>query len=143
MRLPPLAFWLGCSGLIPFLLGPAWHQFAASSVPPWLDGMWFSYAAMIAAFMAGSFWGFSLPVAQGTTGFIGLVVSISLFLLAWAATALTLRHSLITLAVVFALLLIAEIWHERAHDTVEGYFRLRLTLTIGVLTAIAWRLMQL
>lgn len=143
MRLSPLAFCLGCSGLIPFLIGPAWHEFAPGSLPPWLDAMWFRYAAMIASFMAGSFWGFSLPVAEGTAGFIGLVISGVLMLLAWAATALPLAAALLALAVIFLLLLAAEVWRERVLDTVEGYFRLRLTLTFGVLLALGWRFVQL
>jgi hypothetical protein len=34
----------------------------------------------------------------------------------------------------------AEIWRERALDTIPGYFRLRAQLTAGALVALAWRL---
>ena len=40
---------------------------------------------------------------------------------------------------VFLLLLAADFWRERVLDTLGGYFRLRSTLTVGVLIAIAWR----
>jgi hypothetical protein len=141
MRLPPLVFALGYAGLIPFLMGPAWLAFSPHTVPPWLDHLWLLYAAMIASFMAGTFWGMSLLVVEGTEGRIGMVLSSVLFLLAWGVLALPFRWCLFGLAGVFVLLVAAEVWRERTIDPLSGYFTLRATLTIGVLAAIAWRVM--
>ena len=141
MKLPPLVFALGYAGLIPFLVGPAWLSFAPQSAPPWLDHLWLLYAAMIASFMAGTFWGMSLLVAEGPNGMLGMALSALLFMLAWGALALPFRPSLFALAGVFVLLVAAEVWRERTIDPLSGYFTLRATLTIGVLLTIAWRVM--
>jgi len=141
MRLPPLVFVLGYAGLIPFLLGPAWLTFSPQTAPDWLDRLWLLYAAMIASFMAGTFWGMSLLVAEGTEGMIGMGLSAVLFMLAWGTLALPFRQCLFALAGVFVLLVAAEVWRERTIDPLSGYFTLRATLTIGVLATIAWRVM--
>lgn len=139
--LSPLAFWLGLSGLLPFFIGPAWLAFSPGTAPIWLDGLWHHYVALIASFMAGAFWGFALPLSGGSEGLKGLVVAVTLMLLSWAALALPFTASLLLLAVVFLLLLLADFWRERTLDSIEGYFRLRVLLTGGVLAAISWRLL--
>ena len=141
MRLPPMVFVLGYAGLIPFLLGPAWLTFSPQTAPPWLDRVWLLYAGLIAAFMAGTFWGMALLVAEGPNGKIGMAMSGVLMLLAWGSLALSFRGSLYALAAVFVLLVLAEIWRERVLDPLSGYFTLRATLTLGVLATIAWRVM--
>lgn len=140
MRLPPLAYLLGFSGLIPFLAGPAWLCFAPQSAPAWLDRVWLVYAGMIASFMAGTFWGMALVVAEGVEGMVGMAMSGVLMLLAWAAMLLPFRESLYALAIVFLLLVLAEIWRERTVDPLSGYLLLRSLLTLGVFIAFAWRL---
>ena len=44
------------------------------------------------------------------------------------------------IAAVYALQIAAEVWRERALDTIPGYFRLRAQLTAGALVALLWRL---
>lgn len=139
--LSPLAFWLGLSGLLPFLISPLWLTLSPATAPAWLDTAWHHYIAMIASFMAGTFWGFAVPLSRGTAGFLGLLMSVSLMLLSWAALAFSFRHSLMLLGVVFLLLLLADFWRDRALDAIEGYFRLRVSLTAGVLLSISWRLL--
>lgn len=140
MRLPLVVSLGGYAGLIPFLLGPAWLTWSPETVPDWIDAMWLSYCALIATFMAGTLWGFSLPACEGTAGLAGLVISMALMLLAWFATALPFRPQLAVLALTFLLLLVADLWRERVLGTVGGYFALRTTLTVGVLIAMGWRL---
>lgn len=140
MKLPPLIFALGYAGLIPFFVGPAWLAFAPASAPAWLDALWLSYAALIAAFMAGTFWGMAMFAAEGPEGQLGMVMSTVLMLLAWLATALPMKLELLALAGVFLLLALAEVWRERVLDPLSGYFQLRITLTVGVCIAIGWRL---
>ncbi|MES2885498.1 MAG: DUF3429 domain-containing protein [Pseudomonadota bacterium] len=139
--LSPLAFWLGVAGLLPFLAGPLWMTLSPESVPVWLDGVWHQYAGLIAAFMAGSFWGFAMPMSGGTAGMVALLISVALMLLTFVAMVLPLHPSLLVLALVFLLLLLADYWRERTLDSIEGYFRLRLVLTAGVLIIIGWRLL--
>jgi hypothetical protein len=91
--------------------------------------------------MAGTFWGFALPAAQGPQGMVGLLIASALMLLTWAAVSLPLNGSLYALAGVFVLLLLADFWRERVLGEIEGYFALRAGLTVGVLAAIAWRLL--
>jgi hypothetical protein len=140
MKLPRLVSLLGYAGLIPFLAGPAWLWLSPATVPTWLDHAWFVYVGMIAAFMAGTFWGFALPAAEGPAGIMGLTFSIVLMLAAWVAMTLPLVAALIGLILVFLLLLLADFWRERTLGEVEGYFQLRTALTVGACIAIAWRL---
>jgi hypothetical protein len=141
MRLPPLVYVLGFAGLLPFLAGPAWLTWSPDSAPGWLDQLWLIYAAMIASFMSGSFWGMALLVAEGPSGKLGMAISGVLMMLAWGAMALPFAPSLYALAAVFVLLVLAEIWRERVLDPLSGYFILRATLTAGVLLTIGWRLL--
>jgi hypothetical protein len=140
MNLPKLVSLMGFMGLIPFFAGPLWLTWMPGSAPSWLDHLWLTYIAMIASFMAGTFWGFALPASQGPDGLIGLGISMVLMVLAWVSTALPFEAALGGLALVFLLLLLADFWRERVLDTIGGYFLLRTTLTVGVLLAIGWRL---
>lgn len=139
MRLPAIVVVLGYAGLIPFLLGPAWLTFAPDSAPAWLDRAWAGYVTLLAAFLAGTFWGFALPAAQGPNGILGMFIASALMLLTWVAMLLDPALQLVMLVVVFLLQLLADFWRERTLDTLPGYFRLRATLTIGALVAIGWR----
>ncbi len=140
MKLPPLVYALGYAGLIPFLCGPLWLTLSPATAPVWLDRMWLAWAAMIASFMAGTLWGMAIITAGGPNGLIGMAISTVLMSLAWATLALPFPHALIALAVVFVLLVFAEVWRERVLDPLGGYMTLRVTLTAGVLACIGWRL---
>jgi hypothetical protein len=139
MRLPPLVIALGFAGLLPFLAAPLWLTLAADSAPPWLDRAWLAYVVLVAAFLAGSFWGFALPAVQGPAGLAGVLIGSGLMLLTWVAMLMPFDGELLGLSVVFMLLLLADFWRERTLDTIGGYFMMRTTLTVGVLVAIAWR----
>lgn len=139
MRLPLVVTCFGYAGLLPFLLAPAWLTFSPGSVPDGLDVVWLSWCALVAAFMSGTMWGFALPACEGNEGKAGLLMAMAPMLLVWLATALPLRPALAVLATTYLLLLAADFWRERVLGTVGGYFPLRVTLTVGVLFAIAWR----
>lgn len=138
-RLPLLVYLLGYAGLLPFIAGPAWLMAMPETAPVWLDRVWLSYAAMIASFMAGTLWGLALPTAEGPDGLLGMALSTMLMLLAWGAAALPFVWALPALGLVFALLVVAEIWRERVLDPLSGYFGLRVSLTTGVLVCLSWR----
>jgi len=139
MKLPPLIVALGYAGLIPFLADPLWLTLSPQTAPLWLDHAWVIYAAMIASFMAGTFWGMGLQVADAPAGQLGMVLAITQMLLAWGTLALPAGGTLPALAGVFLLLLATEWWRERVFDPLGGYLRLRLGLTLGVLVALGWR----
>jgi hypothetical protein len=139
MKLPPLVTLLGYAGLLPFIVEPLWLTISPQSAPVWLDHVWLKYAGLMAAFMAGTFWGLALIVIENPAGLFGLLLSAALMLLAWFAVLLPFRPALLALAVVFALLGAAEIWRERTLDPVGSYFRLRMVLTGGVLICLVWR----
>ncbi|MGH8446064.1 MAG: DUF3429 domain-containing protein [Solimonas sp.] len=139
MNLPRSLFLLGYAGLVPFIAGPLWLTLAPGSAPPWLDQAWLLYAALLAAFMAGTFWGLALVVAENPAGLFGMLLSAVLMLLAWGAALLPFFTALLALAIVFLLLALAELWRERVLDPMSSYFRLRIALTVGVLACIAWR----
>ncbi len=140
MKLPPLVYVIGYAGLIPFLCGPLWLSFSPQTAPANLDALWLGFAAVIAGFMAGTLWGMAIFTAEGPDGRLGMAMSTVLMLLAWGAMVLPFKLALIALAVVFVLLVLAEIWRERVLDPLSGYFTLRVSLTTGVLVCIAWRL---
>jgi hypothetical protein len=138
MRLPLIVNLLGYTGLIPFLLAPAWVQFSPDTVPDWLVNAWANYVALLAAFLAGTFWGFALPAIQGPAGLLGAFIASVLLLLAWGAIMLPHPLSLYALGAVYGMLLLADFWRERTLDTLPGYFRLRTVLTVGAIAAIGW-----
>lgn len=140
MRLPLMVTVMGYVGLIPFVVGPLWLTVAPASAPAWLDAAWLHYVTLIAAFLAGTFWGFALPAIEGPAGIAGLLIASFFLLVIWLAMSLP-SLTLLLLSVVFLLLLLADFWRERTLDTIPGYFRLRASLTVGAIATIAWRLM--
>jgi len=140
MRLPLIVTLMGYVGLVPFIVGPLWLTVAPADAPAWLDRAWLHYVTLIAAFLAGTFWGFALPAIEGPAGIVGMLVASFFLLVIWLAMSLP-SVTLLLLGAVFLLLLLADYWRERTLDTIPGYFRLRATLTVGAIAAIAWRLL--
>ena len=134
-----LAYRLGFLGLIPFMAGPLWLTVAPGSVPQSLDYLWLNYAALIASFMAGTFWGMALLSAPGSARNAALLLSNMLMLSTWFALQLAFIPSMIGIAAVFAALLIAEVWRERALVKLPDYFRLRVLLSTGAIACLGWR----
>ena len=62
----------------------------------------------------------------------------ALLLLTWVTMVMTSVWQLYLLALVFLLQLLADYWRERTLDTIPGYFKLRVTLTVGALLSIGW-----
>ena len=138
MRLPRIVILLGYAGLVPFVLGPLWLTVAPATAPEWLSAAWAGYVTLLAAFLAGTFWGFALPAIEGPNGLIGMFIASALLVLTWVTMIVTSVWQLYGLALVFLLLLLADYWRERTLDTVPGYFKLRTTLTVGAVASIAW-----
>jgi hypothetical protein len=138
MRLPLIVILLGYAGLIPFVIGPAWLAFSPGTAPEWLSAGWAGYVTLLAAFLAGTFWGFALPAIEGPNGMLGVFIASALLVLTWVTMVVTSVWQLYLLALVFLLQLLADYWRERTLDTIPGYFKLRTTLTVGAIASIAW-----
>ena len=138
MRLPLIVVLLGYAGLVPFVLGPAWLALSPGTAPEWLSAAWAGYVTLLAAFLAGTFWGFALPAIEGPNGMLGVFIASLLLMLTWVTMVVTSVWQLYLLALVFLLQLLADYWRERTLDTIPGYFKLRATLTVGAIASIAW-----
>ena len=140
MRLPLIVMLLGYAGLVPFVLGPLWLSVAPDSAPAWLERAWVNYVTLLAAFLAGTFWGFALPAIEGPAGILGVFMASALLLITFVTMIVAPGYQIYLLALVFLLQLLADFWRERTLGTIPGYFRLRVTLTTGAIATIAWRL---
>src|SRR3546814_20250514 len=108
MRLPSLLYVLGYAGLLPFIAGPLWLSVSPTTAPLWLDQAWLLSAALIAAFMAGSFRGLALIVIEDPAGPLGLLMSAAFMLLGWFSILVPFALSPASLTAVFLLLARAE-----------------------------------
>ena len=99
------------------------------------------YSLTIAAFMAGTLWGYVIPGARGRQGVALMVVS-NLLALAVAAAALlpTPRATLGVDLAAFVLLLAADFWAARRGWIAPAYLGLRLRVTgiVAASLAVAW-----
>ena len=143
MSKPAFAALLGYAGLIPFVAGTA----ALFSPDPAISGpALYSltvYAAVILAFMGAVHWG--LAMQHGAErGHWQLGLSVVPALVAWASLSLQApRGSLITLAIAFAVLLVADLWAISKELVPSWYSRLRIPLTVVVVATLgvaAWRI---
>ena len=140
MRLPLWIMLLGFAGLVPFAAGPLLITLVPDRAPAQLDHLWLMYAALIASFMSGTFWGFALPAVQGDEGMTGIIIASLLLVATWVSMTLPFTLALYGLSGVFVLLLVADVWRDRTLDSIDGYFKLRTMLTVGTLACFAWRL---
>lgn len=143
MQKKQLAAVLGYAGLIPFVAGTA----ALFSSDPAVSGpALYSltvYAAVILSFMGAVHWGLAMQ-HKTDTGLWQLGLSVLPALVAWASLSLQApRGSLITLAIAFAVLLVADLWALAKHLVPSWYRGLRIPLTIVVIVSLgvaAWHL---
>ena len=143
MQRKQLAAALGYAGLIPFVAGTA----ALFSSDPAVNGpALYSltvYAAVILSFMGAVHWGLAM-LHNPDTGHWQLGLSVLPALVAWASLSLQApRGSLITLAIAFAVLLVADLWALAKHLVPSWYRGLRIPLTIVVIVSLgvaAWHL---
>lgn len=118
---------LGWGGVIPFVAMPV---IAWSGGPDWIETLLLAYAAVIAAFMAGSLWARHVLVEAPTARM--LIASNALALAAWPAVLMPLALGAGWLALVFAVhLFLDQPW--RSHGLPGWYRRLRLGLSSSVL----------
>lgn len=118
---------LGWGGIGPFLAFPV---IAYTDGPLWLENVLLAYAAVIAAFMAGTLWARHVLIEQPSIRM--LIASNALALAAWPAVLMPLAFGTGWLTLVFSVhLLLDEPW--RSHGLPGWYRRLRLGLSSCVI----------
>ena len=132
MSKPPIprpALLLGAAGLLPSLAmpvllaaGDAAAAFALKAGP--------AYGALIASFIGGAWWGLAANRAGDAALTRWLVLSVLPMLAAWVALLLPPQAGLLMLAVIFALLPLADRAAQAGALAPEWWWRLRLPLSL-------------
>lgn len=127
--IPRPALLLGAAGLLPSLAMPAMlaagdgaAAFALQAGP--------AYGALIASFIGGAWWGLAANRAGDAALTRWLVLSVLPMLAAWVALLLPPHAGLLLLAVIFALLPLADRAAQAAALAPEWWWRLRLPLSL-------------
>lgn len=127
--IPRPALLLGAAGLLPSLamppllaMGGEVAAFALQAGP--------AYGALIASFIGGAWWGLAANRVEGATLMRWLVLSVLPMLLAWVALLLPAHAGLLLLAVIFALLPLADRAAQAAALAPAWWWRLRLPLSL-------------
>ena len=134
--IPPAAFWLGWSGVLPFA--------ALSAALFVLDGTNAAlaskalviYGVVILSFMGGAQWGIAISKLDSESGLhLWSVLGISVIpaLAGWVAALLPLEPSLMVLAVAFLALLGFDLWTVKTRLAPRWYSNLRKQLTAAVI----------
>ena len=127
--IPRPALLLGAAGLLPSLAMPPLlaaggdaAAFALQAGP--------AYGALIASFIGGAWWGLAANRAEGAALTRWLVASVLPMLAAWVALLLPPQAGLLLLAVIFALLPLADRAAQAASMAPAWWWRLRLPLSL-------------
>ena len=127
--IPRPALLLGAAGLLPSLAMPPLlaaggdaAAFALQAGP--------AYGALIASFIGGAWWGLAANRAEGAALTRWLVASVLPMLVAWVALLLPPQAGLLLLAVIFALLPLADRAAQAASMAPAWWWRLRLPLSL-------------
>jgi hypothetical protein len=130
-RIPPPALWLGLAGLLPFLAGLFTVMFGATPAQHLAgERIFLYYAATILAFLGGVRWGAAL--ASPTWRALSLAVAPSL--IAFGALLLDPGPALLALGVTFAVVGAADAGRRTTPQWPAWYRRLRIMLSVGVVT---------
>ena len=127
--IPRPALLLGAAGLLPSLAMPPLlaaggdaAAFALFAGP--------AYGALIASFIGGAWWGLAANRVDGAALTRWLVLSVLPMLMAWVALLLPPQAGLLLLAVIFALLPLADRAAQAASMAPAWWWRLRLPLSL-------------
>jgi hypothetical protein len=129
LPIPRPALLLGAAGLLPSLAMPVMlasgdgaAAFALQAGP--------AYGALIASFIGGAWWGLAANKAEGAVLTRWLVLSVLPMLAAWVALLLPPQAGLLMLAVIFALLPLADRAAQAGAMAPDWWWRLRLPLSL-------------
>jgi hypothetical protein len=133
LTIPKVAFWLGFSGLIPFVVAVAVGLLPAAPLHDLSLQALLAYGAVILSFLGGIRWGLAVATTDPADLFGPLFFSITPALLGWIALLVPSSTGLVLLALGFAAILIADLWLSTAP---YWYRSLRLPLSVGAIAAL-------
>lgn len=136
--IPAVAAALGAAGLVPFVAGAAFAWLAAADLQVAIPVL-VAYGAIILSFLGGAHWG--LASAAAATDLHGARPSLFAWsvvpsLVGWVACLLSLPLSLAVLAVAFTLVLILDRQMMAQRLAPGWWWRLRIRLTVAVVTTL-------
>ena len=132
---PAAAFWLGYSGLIPFVILATALWFLPGPEQPRAHDALLSYAAIILAFMGAVHWGLAMNGASRATGW-QFGASVVPPLLAWFAVFTPPAINTALLVTAFAGLCMFDGYMARKGSVPSWYPGLRVPLTTVVVTSL-------
>lgn len=128
-QVPIAALQLGLAGAMPFAV-----LAILSSVFDWAGTLLLLYAGSILAFMGGIQWGSAM--AQDTSSFFRLGISVTPALVGWAAMILGGYVGFLILSAAFALLLFYDLYATRRNFVPRWYPNLRIPLSLVVIVCL-------
>jgi hypothetical protein len=130
-RIPAPALWLGFAGLVPFAAGLFALMFGETPAQHLAgERLFVSYSATILAFLGGVRWG----AALAQPSWRNLLLAVAPSLIAFGALMLDRGAALVALAITFAVIGAADALRRVTPAWPAWYRRLRLMLTVGVVT---------
>ena len=127
--IPRPALLLGAAGLLPSLAMPVLLA-AGDSAADFALHAGPAYGALIASFIGGAWWGLAANKVGGAALTRWLVASVLPMLAAWGALLVPPQAGLLLLAVIFALLPLADRAAQAASLAPAWWWRLRLPLSL-------------
>jgi len=141
-QIPAAALWLGGGGVIPFVaLGLGGHVFGSDYLAASSFAL-LAYGAVILSFLGGIHWGRAIPLTQkyddktNAKLWAGMGLSVVPSLTAWGALMLPVASGLIVLAASFAAMLFVDLRVCSTGMLPRWYGRLRVPLTLAVITSL-------
>jgi hypothetical protein len=130
-RIPSPALLLGLAGLLPLLAGLLAVMFGTTPAQHLVgERIFLAYAATILAFLGGVRWG----AALARPSWRALLLAVAPSLIAFGALLIDPLNAVLVLASTFAVVGAADAAREPSEDWPDWYRRLRVMLTIGVVT---------
>ncbi|MDA9976027.1 DUF3429 domain-containing protein [Alphaproteobacteria bacterium] len=133
LTIPQCAFWLGFTGLIPFVAAAALNFLPDAPLHDLALQALLSYGAVILSFLGGVRWGLAIATTDFTNLFGPLFISVVPALLGWFALLLPSSLGLTVLALGFSTMLVADLQLSSAP---RWYRSLRLPLSVGAIVAL-------
>jgi hypothetical protein len=132
--IPRTAFWLGTSGLLPFIVLTGGLYALPNESAPWLVNWLSSYAAVILSFVGAVHWGLALvhPRLKDSDRPVFMAWSVVPALAAWLALLMPPRTGMLLMALTFAVQYAADRQFAQRFDLPAWYLRLRTGLTAVV-----------
>lgn len=139
-RVPSAALWLGAFGTVPFVSLAVASLFLDEVNLARATFALITYGAVILSFLGGIQWGLAIANTDGGmfagASYHRLGFSVVPSLIAWAALFFETDTGLLVMALAFGGMLVFDIWSTIADEAPLWYPKLRLPLTVTVVTSL-------